>query len=599
MKKKSIYNRIIPFLLILFYSCGIFSIKSDQDSNEISRDEKHYIFPKQKIGHSYWSLITENNNQSLEERLLQESLSGLSALAVNENRSQTMVWIQSNSPTYQRLQENIPMQNIGNIDIWSLLSNKKQTSEWVEGYILYDTENPESINVATVAAHVYKGILIDKKDSIRASKMGYKMLYNASHKSLTECWNEFKSHCNNDGLILMPALTSNQRSTAIAYKWMIVNLYKKLPGKNVLSNNKILINNILMNLRPLSPVIGWEQSASEDEFVSLVSQSGNIMLPFDWAINTPILSAGYEKSKKVQAVTLNPNQINYGDAENYVAFWLSDGDNIQWMINAFDTPSYYDNPYADQLRISFGYPFTGLSMVNPAQHTWLVNKQPKNTSLIESLGGGYYYPDNFGKLKNRDSIMDQLSSYLAAHMNDSGSKVLGLICQDISSNDAFEAYQKYISANKNLIGIVALQYAPYAGGNGEIYWFKNNEGINIPVITARYSIWNCGASSNREREGTPAYIAKCYNDFFKNASRKTFSITSVHAWSTFKDTQGDTNLTSENDPSGKQECGITPVKWCVNRLTSDFKIVNAEELIWQLRMHTFPEQTKLLLSSYK
>ncbi|MEG1586458.1 MAG: GxGYxYP family putative glycoside hydrolase, partial [Bacteroidales bacterium] len=180
------------------------------------------------MGRFYWSVRSES--VSLEERLVQESLCGLAALAVNEGNSQTMVWIHSDVPAYQRLQNNLPMQETGNSSIWDLLGKTELMSEWVNGYILYDIDNPESVNIATVASHVYKGILVSINDSARFNKLGYGMLYNASSKTLDECWTQFKDKCNKDGLVLMPPLTSNQRSTAIAYRWMAVNLYKKQEG---------------------------------------------------------------------------------------------------------------------------------------------------------------------------------------------------------------------------------------------------------------------------------------------------------------------------------------------------------------------------------
>jgi len=49
------------------------------------------------------------------------------------------------------------------------------------------------------------------------------------------------------------------------------------------------------------------------------------------------------------------------------------------------------------------------------------------------------------------------------------------------------------------------------------------------------------------------------------------------------------------DSNGKYY-GATPAKWCMNRLNSKVKVVNTEELLWQIRMHYRPDQTKELLS---
>ena len=85
-------------------------------------------------------------------------------------------------------------------------------------------------------------------------------------------------------------------------------------------------------------------------------------------------------------------------------------------------------------------------------------------------------------------------------------KLLGVMAMNVKSEAAKEAFQAYVDANDQLEGIVALQYSPYAGGEGDVIWVTNKAGYDIPVITVKYSLWNFG-NRNAEREGTPAYIA--------------------------------------------------------------------------------------------
>jgi len=55
-------------------------------------------------------------------------------------------------------------------------------------------------------------------------------------------------------------------------------------------------------------------------------------------------------------------------------------------------------------------------------------------------------------------------------------------------------------------------------------------------------------------------------------------------------------LLAENTNGTKS--GATPVSWCQRRLNADVKVVNVEELIWQLRMRERTEQTKQFLAEY-
>lgn len=551
--------------------------------------------PVQKMGRSYWEIEASHGfpKSRLIDDLLGESIVGLTALAVNEGKSDVMVWMESNAPAYLMIKSQLPMSCLGKGGVWEILGSD-DVRRVVRGYVLYDLANQESINVATVASHVYHGVMIEQRDIQKAEGAGYKLLYDASDKTLDHAWSEFKGKCRNNGLVLMPTQTSEQRSTAIAFRLMCVNLNKQYA--NALGGyNKNLIEEILMWLKPVSPVFGWEQGQSEDQFVSLVSRSGNVMVPYDWAINTPVMSAGYQTHKPPKVSTLDPTTINYGNSKHYFSFLMSDGDNVQWMINGFDTPLYFSSSDIEATKMSFGYPIANLSMISPWQHDYLVGRQNSASSMVESFGGGYYYIDNFGELKNRRHSLDKVAKMTAFHMRANGCRVLSLIAQDVRCKESTQAYQSYIENNDQLIGIVAVQYSPYSGGGGEVMWFKNSRGVEIPVVTVRYTIWHFENGLNMLHDGTPAYIASLCNDLAsQNPQESTFSVTSVHAWSSFK------NIGSSNDPTAENNLppdatGVTPALWCADRLDKKVKVVNVEELIWQLRMHYYPEQTKTII----
>ena len=147
-----------------------------------------------------------------------------------------------------------------------------------------------------------------------------------------------------------------------------------------------------------------------------------------------------------------------------------------------------------------------------------------------------------------------------------------MMAMDVKSSAAKEAYQAYVDANDQLEGIIALQYSPYAGGEGDIFWFTNKAGYDIPVITVKYSIWD----RTHEREGSPGFIASQLKD---NVQDESFSAVCVHAWSRFEE----------------GACGAVAAWQCAERLDERFEVVNMQELIWRLRMSYQPEQTRRYL----
>lgn len=580
-----LFAAVLPIFLIAadngYYSCDKIS------------DHGQYTMPRQKFGKSYWTLRapTSVGGALIIDNLLSESVVGLTALAVNEGRSEVMAWMQVETDVYNRIKSNLPMRDMGLIDTWSLLEDDHIRSV-ITGYVLYDTTNHESINAASVASHVYGGVMIEKRDVSRIENLGYKCLFDASALSLKDSWRLFKDKCNKNAMVLMPTLTSNQRSTAIAYRLMVVNL-NKVSYQPKHGSNKQLIVEILKELKPLSPVFGWEQAVGEDAFVGLVSSTGNFMVPYDWTHNTPLISAQYENRQKGVMKITDPRKINYGDARHYMSYYMSDGDNVQWMFGAYDK-QYLTHPEVGRTKMSFGFPLVNLSMVSPDHCEYLLKIQRSESSLIENFGGGYYYADQFAELKDRAQILDAAAKNTAIHMRQHRCKILSLVCMDVFSEGAKQAYKAFIDRNDQLIGIVVIQYSPYAGGAGETMWFTNKKGLHIPVVTVRYSLWNYGEGQNGEVEGTPAYIASKYNRLAAESEKPTFSATSVHAWSHFTKTENAEDLTAEN-AAGGTVFGVGSAVLCSDRLSSDVKVVNLEELIWQLRMNAYPAETKKLL----
>ena len=561
-------------------------------------DEGQYWLPQQKIGTSYWTVVdaTSNDNtyddNSLRNHILAESITGLMALAVNEGTSTTMVWNDSPNSNYGNVIDQMGMTNKGNQTTWELLQ-KDEIRANVNGYVLCKMRKEESLNVAAVAAHVYRSIIVDDyyEDSIVA--LGYEMTYDARNKTTEDAWSEFKDQCNNNALVLMPTLTGNLKSFVIANRLMMVN-YNKEYATTSKGSNRSIFREMLEWLEPLSPVIGWEQGIGEDAFVSPVSQSGNMMVPSDWIYNTTVMSANYVNNQSGIAYVTNPQYIDYSDSIDYVSFFLSDGDNVQWMMNNFDNGTYYQNVNNSKLKMSFGLPVANLSMMSPYQLDKLFSEQFPNNSIIEFGGGGYYYTDNFGENADRTTLLNGIAQKVGAHMRQHRVKVLGLFCQDVLSTDAQEAYQAYISNNNQLVGIIAVQYNPYAGGDGEIMWFENSDGIRIPVVTVKYAVWNHGGY-NLSNQGTPTYIAGKLNDLSSNDDAN-YSLVVLHAWSGFTDVGDSDDPLAEN--IGGSTYGPEVLTWCKDKLNSNIKVVNVEELIWQLRMHNEPEQTERILSSY-
>lgn len=629
--------KIKSFILLFSFCIPFFANCSDDSTTKEDGDEAptnqivyseifdpisdvgQYIFPEMRTKpQKIWScvdvlrpsgrndLYKTEENSGLQYHLLCQSIAGLTNKAVDEGRSEIGVWLYDHEgrESYKLAYEALKGMGISEQGMQTgieLARNDYGDSDGVhiqikdlfDGYILTDvTNNPESNIVASVASHVYNAIIVDVRDKEKYDAAGYEMKYDARYKTTYESWREFKDKCSNKALVVMPVQTGELRDLAIKNNLFVLNI-NKIKETPSAGQNLEIFEEVLKWLEPGAPIYGWEQGVSEDLFVNRASKTGHVWIPSDWAYNIPLTSLMYKsRQSSVLAKVENPKDYDYDLKKNFVSFWLTDGDNIQWMMNNF-VDEFYIDPNADEMKMGFGVPVGNLAMISPNQFANVLNRQKESYSLIEALGGGYLYADNYAVDGSRAEQMKKMAEMVGASMKQHRVKILGLIAHNVSSDAAMAGYRAYVEANDQLEGIVAIQYSPYAGGGGKLYWFKNKQGYDIPVITVKYSLWNHG-SINHEREGTPAFVA---SKLKAEAKESSLSLLAVHAWSNFKDVGKTSDLLVENTGGNKK--GASAAKLCMNHLDSNFKVVSVQELIWRTRMTYRPEQTKKYLEGIR
>jgi hypothetical protein len=240
----------------------------------------------------------------------------------------------------------------------------------------------------------------------------------------------------------------------------------------------------------------------------------------------------------------------------------------------------------------------------PEAVDYAVATRTGNDSFIE-WGGGYYYPDLFGS--NRPDRWELLAKHARrtwAMMKKNGTQMIGFNLADYDSPDARKAYEVFASQTDGLLAILAFQYSPYEAGAGETFWVKDRNGIALPVITARYSIWE--HSNNRERAGTPAKVAREIQQTVNQTARDKlprYDWVITHVWSYFKESPGaDENaedIPHENAAASGGVRGYLPALWCAERLPDNIRVIGPEEMVWRTRMQHDPSQTKEFMNQIR
>jgi hypothetical protein len=526
--------------------------------------------------------------------MMVQSVAGLAAKAVNDGRGDEMVWVGAGNVDVEdwltRLLKRHPQVELrGVFDPWVL-----------QGYILYraDTSKGQvnehrrgmdcSVNVATSLAGILDGIIVDEALEAQAQQHGLKLLMDVRNKTQAWCFETYKDSFNRAMACTQDPRKPNVRDLAIAQKAFTGYGYDEPTPA------------VMKWLAPLSPILGWNGG---DEFKSteMSSRWGHIQTATDWCNNLPVLMAGTESAEHTRVKNFDPRAIDWNDTRSAVSFINTDGDNVQWFEGNFfrsrESKSYWSNP--DRGKIPFGWSccFAHLAQLCPEAIDYAVSTQLPNDSFVE-WGGGYYFPDFFGiERPDRWELLAQHARRTWALMQKNNTRVIGFNVARFDSPDALKSYEIFARQTDGLLAILVFQYDRYEAGAGKVFWVKDCNGVDLPVVSARYSIWN--HANARARAGTPAKVAREIRQTVEGArpgDLPRYDWVIAHVWSWFKSAPGSDesaeDMPQENAAAQGGVRGYTPVTWCAARLPSNIRTVSPEELIWRIRMKHDPEQTR-------
>jgi len=558
------------------------------------------------------ALVRTTNQQEFPEpraalQMMVQSVAGLAAKAVNEGRGDEMVWVNNGDGDlekwYARLLARHPdLATPGTFGPWELVDRYTKQGI-IKGYILYRGDNSTgetntyrsgincSVNVATSLAGLLGGIIVDEGLEKDAKAHGLKLLADVREKTQRWCFQTYKDQFNCRMLCFQDPRIPHVRDLAIAQK--VFTVYgQDAPTPAAMEW-----------LEPLSPILGWNCG---DEFAvtDLSTSYGDIQTASNWSLNLPVLMAGTEKLSLPKATSFDPRTIDWNDSRSAVAFIDTDGDNVQWLEgNFFGNDSYWGN--SERGKIPFGWSccFAHLAQLCPQAIEYALTTRSPGDWFIE-WGGGYYYPDHFGSRRtNRWELLAQHARRTWELMKRTNTRVIGFDFSQTDTTEAHKACEVFAGQTDGLLAILVYQYSPNEGGAGKTFWVKDRNGIDVPVITARYSIWE--HANDRERAGTPAKIAREIRQTVENTppgQLPRYDWVIAHVWSYFKHAPG-ADESAENMPQDNAAAnggirGYAPVTWCAERLPASIRVVSPEELVWRIRMRHDPLQAKMLISQF-
>ena len=231
-----------------------------------------------------------------------------------------------------------------------------------------------------------------------------------------------------------------------------------------------------------------------------------------------------------------------GEEHHTVCFVMTDGDNIQWILNSFGVSSeWWGSEYRGYVPITwtispalidlapsvlsylyrtatspsnssyvnlFNHEEEDVNKINVKEKRIIPGKGKGSDYFIASPSGlGYVYPDRYSDLSSFANLTSE-------YMKNADLSILNVISDGPPSSRAMGDYLN----QENIDALFWYLYSNYAGLNGSIQWFNGK-----PIIGARYLLW--------DGFNTPLQLAEKINSLPTDPSDpSSYSVIAVHAW---------------------------------------------------------------------
>lgn len=475
---------------------------------------KNSVIPKKLY------VISENDMTKAEQTMI-TTLQGIVSSKSNEQ-----IYILSDSePDYKLWLEdlkknyNVKYKVIKNP--WKLLKTFKS---YVDGYILYTTFNPPSINNACSLASLKNSLAIDEAIEEMVKEQGLTKLVKDCRNTdkywaFNTLWNSGLNH--STVIEISPDKPMALRDYAITSKSLV--FYEDN------ANDSSFRESIFKSMGDNGHCLGW--GPDEHTNVTIASKYGIDVTAADWSYNLSVLSS-YPSTPQKQRQDTN---FKGEDGVHYVTFIMSDGDNQQWMLGSnYSAKNWFGSNYRGDFNLGWSINKSLYYLAPTVFHKYYESATSSkyfDNFVTSPSGNGYMYPSKF-PINKLDSYTNILSEYMK---NVDQNYVLVLDDEALYKTNVWDKY----TSHDNIHGLLYLNYYKNNSYEGKIVWSNNK-----PIVSCRDLLWWGLESENNLIDNINKRINLGYTDI-KNPN--SYSFVYVHVWSNTMDNVNDViNKLSQN-----------------------------------------------------
>ena len=385
-------------------------------------------------------------------------------------------------------------------DVWAAL-DKFGGMVTRKEYVIYDAD---SINAACTIASA-EGILIASEDNAASlDKLGYAKFTDARGMTDADAIRQYKDKLNTYALVQQVPTNYALRDFGIAYGLGFY-YYDDANRKEIKESEEIH-----GYIDEGGVVFGWGPG-DEYQHVKTKANHGLITIPSDHAWNLSLYSAF--PREQLEQINGYAEGAEAADGKHYVALVMTDGDNVQWMVNDFNNAKWFGSAERGSIPMAWMIPPTLLD-VAPQTAKWLFLQQTGNDVFVNALSGtGYFYPTEL-----TESAFDKQIEKLDFYMNACDFDTITIMDNSVPSQELLD---KYASVDKLKGGVLFTYPDYYKGARGKIYWSGDK-----PFISVRNSLWEVDVSDFAESVAKD--IKKLGYDI---TSADAYTVIVVHCWS--------------------------------------------------------------------
>lgn len=455
------------------------------------------------------------------EQVLAQTLQGLTS--ANKDRK---IWFKAGG-SYEIVFNQLVKEGAQVHEVTSAWDLVREFRSQVKGVIVFSL-GTESLNAAASLCGPMQGVAVDESLLARAKSEGLPIIEDVRGMDEKTAFEKYKALFKHGTLVNEPfTKPGNLRDLAVARKSFIFG-----------DVDAAFRTQVTRELGPQALVYGW--GPDEHRWVKDVSSGNGTGVPADWCLNLSVLQTLPAKIKRPADKPMKAE-----DGRRYVAFVMSDGDNIQVLCGGFATDkSFWGSP----LRGSF--PMTWemspvLSDVAPRVLENYYATATPNDSFVTGPGAPGYTFIHYQT--DRTAIARQAAGFLRKSGLD--------IVSTLNANEGDMSQAIPLLELPQVSGMIYKDYAPYHRRKGEIMWHKGK-----PCVAYKFVLWE----GIQGPEDLAREIAKMPTSPLTDTG--SYALINVHAWS-----------------YGKSGGPMEAVKRAISLLPKNTEVVTANQIITMIK----------------